>query len=81
MVFELKDGSLSSVDDRAKTPRLDDLNRRYMQSVSPEECVASDLLFKGIKVEDKTEQQVLKSAKELSLFLPRYLSDLRESRR
>jgi len=81
MIFELRDGCLSSVDDRVKTPRLADLNSRYMQVVTPDERVASDLLFKGIKVEDKAEHRLLKSARELSLVLPRYLSELRNGGR
>ena len=80
MVFELKNGSVSSADDRMKTPRLADLNSRYMMSVSPEERLASDSLFKGIRVEDKAERNLLKSAKELSLVLPKYLSELQNSR-
>jgi hypothetical protein len=80
MVFKLKNGSPSSVDDRINTPRLADLNGRYMQLVTPEEFVANDLLFKGIRVEDRPERELLKAARELSLVLPRYLSELRNGR-
>ena len=67
------------MDDRAKTPRLADLNGRYLQFVTPEERLAKEQLFKGIRLEDKTEHQLLKSALELSLVLPRCLSDQRSS--
>ena len=68
---------LSDYDDPAKTPRLSDLNGRYMKLVTDEERVASDDAFSSIVAEDEDELRLLKSARELCLVLPRYLRDVR----
>jgi hypothetical protein len=75
LVFSRENGQLSSWDDRLKTPRLSDLNSRYMNTVSSEERVANEDAFKSIAARDEAEKFLLKSAKEIRLVLPRYLAN------
>jgi hypothetical protein len=58
-----------------KTPRLSDLNSRYMNTVSSEERAANEAAFKSVEARDEEEKLLLKSAKELCLVLPKYLAD------
>jgi len=74
LVFTKEDGKLSDIDDRAKTPRLADLNRRYMRQVLLQERTANENAFKSISADDTQERLLLKYAKELRLVLPRHLS-------
>jgi len=73
MLREREGDRLSDIDDRVKSPRLDDLNRLYMHAITVEERERSKVLFDSIMVHDKAEQLLLKSAQELYLVLPRYL--------
>ena len=66
---------LSDYDDRARTPRLGDLNARYMKLVTDEERLANHAAFSSIVADDKEELRLLKSLRELCLVLPRYLRD------
>ena len=75
MVFSRCDGRLSNIDDRSKTPRLEDLNKRYMNSISSEDRRKSELEFAEVVVRDDVERRLLKFAKELRLVLPKYLGD------
>jgi hypothetical protein len=77
LVFSRENGRLSDIDDPSTTPRLADLNRRYMSAVSREERTANDAMFTSVVARDKDEKLLLKSAKELRLVLPRYLADQR----
>ena len=73
MVFSRKNGELSDIDDRTKTPRLADLNNRYMAAILNEERAENEAVFESVAVNDKDERLLLKAAKELRLVLPRYL--------
>jgi hypothetical protein len=73
MVFSRKNGELSDIDDRAKTPRLADLNSRYMPTITNEERAENDVVFESTIVHDKEERLLLKAARELRLVLPKYL--------
>jgi hypothetical protein len=75
-----KDPTLSEWDDRDVTPRLQDLNRRYMPHISTGERVANDGYFASIQVKDDLERRLLKAAKELRMTLPRYLAETGPSR-
>jgi hypothetical protein len=46
-------GQLSDIDDRIKSPRLSDLNSRYMKSVTDEEQAANEATFKSVVVRDE----------------------------
>jgi len=74
LVFCLQDGEWSDMDDRLKTPRLSDLNARYMGSVSVDERAANESAFESIVARDDAERSLLKAARELRLVLPRYLA-------
>ena len=73
MVFSRKNGELSDIDDRTKTPRLADLNSRYMATVTNEERTENETVFESVTANDKEERLLLKAAKELRLVLPKYL--------
>ncbi len=66
---------LSDYDNRTITPRLGDLNERYMKFVAEEERLANEAAFSSIAVKSKEELHLLKSAIDLSLVLHRYLED------
>jgi hypothetical protein len=73
LVFTREHGKLSDMDDRIRTPRLADLNSRYIQKISSEERTANETVFRSIHANDNEERLLLKHAKELRLVLPRYL--------
>ena len=75
LVFSREHGELSDMDDRLKTPRLSDLNSRYMNTVSREERAANEAVFKSVMARDEEEKLLVKSAKELRLVLPKYLAN------
>lgn len=64
---------LAAVDNREKSPRLSDLNARYMGQVTPAEHEENETFFAGVKTTDQHERQLLKFAKELRLVLPKHL--------
>lgn len=66
---------LAAIDDREKTPRLADLNQRYMNDVTADEVKSNDAFFASIETRDFNERRLLKCAKELRLVLPRYLAN------
>lgn len=73
VVFCREGGQLSDYDDRTRTPRLSDLNMRYMHLVSVSERASNQAFFEGVIARDPGEGLVLKAAKELRLVLPRHL--------
>ena len=75
LVFSREHGELSDVEDRLKTPRLSDLNSRYMNTVSNEERATNEEVFKSIVARDDEERALLKFAKELRLVLAKYLAN------
>jgi hypothetical protein len=75
LVFTRENGRLSDIHDRSKTPRLSELNRRYLSAVSREERAANDATFSSVVARDKDEALLLRGAKELRLVLPRYLAN------
>jgi hypothetical protein len=79
MVFKRENGELSDIDDRSNTPRLSDLNMRYMHTVTKEERLENEVSFRAIEPRDNEEKSVLKAARELRLVLPKYLHDVRSS--
>ena len=72
-IFSRENGKLSNIDDRSKTPRLSDLNSRYMRTISDRERSDSEAIFADVVAKDSKEQLVLKAAKELRLVLPKYI--------
>jgi hypothetical protein len=74
LVFTREGRRLSDIDDRLKTPRLSDLNRRYMNTVTDEERAANEDAFAGLEPADDEEAALIRYAKELRLVLPKYLA-------
>ena len=74
LIFSRCNSELSDIDDRARTPRLNDLNSRYMASVTKDERLDNEKFFKFVVAHDKEERLLLKAAKELRLVLPKYIS-------
>jgi hypothetical protein len=79
IVFRRKNGVLSDIDNPSETVRLSDLNERYMRFITPQERANCDAAFRSVQVTGRAEQLMVKGAKELSLVLPRYLADFRQS--
>jgi len=73
MVGDSRNGKFADIDDRTKTPRLADLNSRYIITVTSEERAENEAAFESVVVNDKEERLLLKAAKELRLVLPKYL--------
>jgi hypothetical protein len=67
---------LRSIDDTERTPRLPDLNARYVGRVTPEGRAANDAFFRSIEVDDPAERKLLKCARDLRLVLPLHLSEV-----
>lgn len=74
MLLNNKMRGLAAMDDPQKTPRLSDLNTRYMGQVTPAERETNEAFFVGIVVTDPFERQLLKFAKDLRLVLPKHLA-------
>jgi hypothetical protein len=74
IVHTIRNGQVSKIDDRNNTPRLTDLNTRYMKSVTPAELRAAKAAIENVAV-DEIERKLLKAASELRLVLPKYLAD------
>jgi hypothetical protein len=73
MVGESQNGKFVNIDDTTKTPRLADLNGRYMATVTNDERAENEAVFESVLFNDKEERLLLKAAKELRLVLPKYL--------
>jgi len=76
MIFTRNGDELSDIDDTASTPRLSDLNSRFMHTVSVEKRKENENYFKSISACDDDERLLLKCAKELRLVLPCYLNSI-----
>lgn len=74
MLVTIGDDDLKAIDDTARTPRLADLNSRYMPSVSADAHSENEAYFKSLTVTDPIESNLLKCAKDLRLVLPLHLS-------
>jgi hypothetical protein len=74
IIFTKENDELSDIDDRSKTPRLADLNSRYMHTISSDERVQNEAFFASVQVTGDQEKLLLKAAKELRLVFPKYLN-------
>ncbi|MCA9206646.1 MAG: hypothetical protein KDA59_26510 [Planctomycetales bacterium] len=75
VVFKCKNGVRSPYDDRTATPRLPDLNRKYMGQISTGDRAANNAFFAALRGQDADEEQLLRTALQLRLVLPMYLAD------
>lgn len=74
VLLNSKERGLAAMDDRQKSPRLSDLNTRYMGQITLAEREANEVFFACIVVKDPFERQFLKFAKDLRLVLPKHLA-------
>jgi hypothetical protein len=71
VIFTVDNGERSELDDRNATPRLSDLNRRFL-SASDAQVLHDQML--GRHCEDADTGRLAKAARELAVVLPRYLA-------
>lgn len=63
-VFSGTGSSISDIDDRVETPRLQDLNRQFMSQVSPEERATNSAYFAGLTRGRSVSREVLRCASD-----------------
>lgn len=73
MLLSNEQDDLHSIDDLSKTPRLSDLNARYMRQVTASERAENEAHFEQLGPYDDMERGLLKYAKDLRLVLPLHL--------
>ncbi|MCO4292017.1 hypothetical protein NF867_03965 [Solitalea sp. MAHUQ-68] len=69
ILFNLNNGQLPDYDDKTRTIHLTELNKKFLTALDKKEFEDNDRQFADIVTEDKTEKQILKSAKDLRLCL------------
>ena len=69
VIFTVKDGIRSNIDDRVATPRLSDLNARFLHASDADEL--NRRLSEGALGPE--ERRIQRIRAELSIVLPRYL--------
>jgi hypothetical protein len=69
ILFKLDKGQLPHYDDKVRTIHLTELNKEFLTTLKTKEFADNDGHFGDIMTEDKTEKQILKSAKDLRLCL------------
>ena len=69
IIFKTKNGVLPNYDDKESAIHLDALNRKILKHLSSEDFKENDRAFSRILATDKSENVLLKSAKELRLCL------------
>lgn len=74
MLLTNGDGSLRSIDNPEKTPRLSHLNARYMGLVTASERAENEVFFGQLEPRDRAEHELIKCAKDLRLVLPHHLA-------
>ncbi len=70
LVFTVIDGKRSDIDDVARTPRLNNLNQRYL---GPEGAAKLRLALGERESPDPLLRKIRKAAAELAVVLPRHL--------
>lgn len=67
ILFKLDHGQLPDYDDKTRTIHLGELNRQFLTALDKKEFEKNDRQFDHIRTDDKIEQQILESAKDLRL--------------
>jgi hypothetical protein len=75
VLYSLVKDDISDIDNHLISPRLSDLNLRYMHLVTDAQRAENDDYFKELNSHDPIEKRLIKSAKELRLVLPKYFSN------
>ncbi|MEQ9378586.1 MAG: hypothetical protein RIG68_25585 [Imperialibacter sp.] len=76
ILFRLENGKLPDYDDKSRTIHLNQMTTDILPTVDKPEFAANNRFFQDIKPADKTEELILKSAKELRLCLRYYNTTL-----
>ena len=76
ILFRLDDGKLPDYDDKSRTIHLNRMTTDILPTVDKPEFAANNRFFQDIQPADKTEELILKSAKELRLCLRYYNTTL-----
>lgn len=71
LVFTITDGVRSHFDDRTASPRLADLNARFL---GPGDVPALEAIKQRPLPADPVERRIQRAAAELAIVLPRYLA-------
>lgn len=74
VVSDTPNPSLAEFDDRTRSPRLSDLNRKYMSQVTEDDRRSNNLYFGAETSGSPQETQLFKWARELRLLLRLHLS-------
>ena len=69
IIFMLRDGKMPDYDDKTKTLHLRELNKMVMTTVNKDDLIINTKYFANYNATDEIEQQLLKGAKELRLYL------------
>jgi hypothetical protein len=69
IIFLLQNGQMPNYDDKTKTLHLDKLNSATFAAASQSNIITNNDLFEKFQVNKKIEKLLLKSAKELRLYL------------
>lgn len=75
MLITNEANDLASMDDRSKSPRLSDLNSRYMSCITASDRANNEAFFAKIEPRDENEYAVVKAAKELRLVLHHHINN------
>ena len=69
IIFMIQDGRMPNYDDKTRTLHLNQLNRMIMTKVHKDDFILNTEYFAKYNAKDEIEQQLLKGAKELRLYL------------
>jgi hypothetical protein len=76
-VLSVENGNRSSLDDREASPRLSDLNRRFLD---PADVDRLELARSGDPLTDPEMARVVSAMRQLCLVLPKYVAERRARR-
>jgi hypothetical protein len=71
LIFTVKNGVRSDIDDRIATPRLADLNAKFL---ARDDGAALEMIRQRDPAIDPAERKIQRISAELALVLPRYLA-------
>ena len=72
IIFKLQNGEIPNYDDETKTLHLNKLNKAILSKTEKNEFNLNNEYFSKFHTREKLQKEILKSAKELRLFLKHY---------
>ncbi len=72
IIFKLQNGEIPDYDDETKTLHLNKLNEAILSKIDKNEFYLNNVYFSKFHSREKLQKKILKSAKELRLFLKHY---------